>query len=981
MIPQRDPTLLPADHASYCRDVKFYSGRLEGFAAPRLVKGLPWGRIVRAAAADLDLPQPATGHYNFKGVASNGARVWVVRDVTDTSDVTMPAYDPDADGVLTRDMPSDLEVGATAVYTMHGAAATASHLFVLYHSSLGNTQTIIFASLAGNVPSIFGSINLPADHEYSSIFVIGAYGFALNRTTNRVEVRTIAGGGWSANVTTSFPLPAGNYRGAFTRGNRVWLVNNTTHVFEGYTWAAPDGQTPAAFTRNAVIDFDFGGIVGADGHLDGAAVAGDFIYAVSAAESKLYAFQFEDLPREDYTGMGSYFAYAPEDKAGAADYDFLRWAGADVDAVRGVVPSDKKRRVYFTGDGDYPQMTYNADTDSGSAIAINGNPLGYPETSYRLGVPAPSNAPTLMADNEAPADAEIEDVETRAYAYTLVTQLGEEGALSPPSGAIRVLRVGIMPTEWDIGVEYTEGDWIFQENPNSDPSTLYYVCNADHTSEDGDVENGAPDQTNQTRWDFRTWAQQAWTAGTIIAYAPGTGPVAFYVARRDHAGASGNVANGAPDQSNSTAWRRYGTTVELSPAHPWTGRMDFPNRIDRMRLYRQAVGASGAVGYLFVDELDYSADATAEYYDGEQTSALGEANQSLLWQPPPGESVTGLNTDGDVVVEIEAGANLHSLAVMANGFLIGASRNQVCVSEPNLPHAWNSLLRLNLAYDIVGIGVFATTAVALTREDAHLITGVSPSNLSAVSARIRQGCISKRGIVSVGHEGVVYPSPDGLFHISDQGVTDLTAGYIERLQWQRDFEPGRIVASFRERMYFAFYPRPRPVPNQGEDELPEHFIFDPTAGGSSGMTYLSDGALSGAEGDLDGVYNDALTDSLFIFTNTADGIAVHLFDDHDSDEQLEYEWHSKVFDLQRPVRFRCIRADLDEGSVSVGFEVDGEVLVNDDDTPYEVELNDSHAVRLGEAVRGRHFKLLLKGTGKVRNLVMAETLRELVLGV
>ena len=108
------------------------------------------------------------------------------------------------------------------------------------------------------------------------------------------------------------------------------------------------------------------------------------------------------------------------------DTNWLEWSEDGVDVVNGPIPNDTNERLYFTGD-DYPRVGTVASMVSGSS--------GYPVTTYRLGVPAPSNAPTIAKSGTVTA---TETPETRAYVYTLVTDLGEEG---PPSLASTTLDV------------------------------------------------------------------------------------------------------------------------------------------------------------------------------------------------------------------------------------------------------------------------------------------------------------------------------------------------------------------------------------------------------------------------------------------------------------------------------------------------------------------------------------------------------------
>ena len=114
------------------------------------------------------------------------------------------------------------------------------------------------------------------------------------------------------------------------------------------------------------------------------------------------------------------------DTVGGVD-QWLRW-DEDVDVVRSPVAGNTNNRVYFTGDSVdnmKPRVTKNT-------IAI-GSGTVYPSASYRLGLPAPETAITSVVVGAAPASADDEIKESRAYVYTFVTADGEEGPPSPPS--------------------------------------------------------------------------------------------------------------------------------------------------------------------------------------------------------------------------------------------------------------------------------------------------------------------------------------------------------------------------------------------------------------------------------------------------------------------------------------------------------------------------------------------------------------------
>ena len=105
------------------------------------------------------------------------------------------------------------------------------------------------------------------------------------------------------------------------------------------------------------------------------------------------------------------------------DTNWFEWADENVHAVPGPIANDAFDRVYWT-DAAYPKM-------STTALAVSGS-SGYPATSYRLGIPAPTAAPSISKSGTASDDEQAISV---AYVYCLVSEFGEEG---PPSAASTV---------------------------------------------------------------------------------------------------------------------------------------------------------------------------------------------------------------------------------------------------------------------------------------------------------------------------------------------------------------------------------------------------------------------------------------------------------------------------------------------------------------------------------------------------------------
>ena len=107
----------------------------------------------------------------------------------------------------------------------------------------------------------------------------------------------------------------------------------------------------------------------------------------------------------------------------------LEWDEDYVKAVHSLLATDddEYQRVYWTGSGtsgagtNYPKM-------ASQSVAI-GATASYPSASYRLGIPAPSAAPTTSKSGTPTATQEPDSV---SYVYTYVSAYGEEG---PPSAA------------------------------------------------------------------------------------------------------------------------------------------------------------------------------------------------------------------------------------------------------------------------------------------------------------------------------------------------------------------------------------------------------------------------------------------------------------------------------------------------------------------------------------------------------------------
>ncbi|WP_339885118.1 hypothetical protein [Vreelandella maris] len=154
----------------------------------------------------------------------------------------------------------------------------------------------------------------------------------------------------------------------------------------------------------------------------------------------------------------------------------------DVDVVRSPIASDAYARVYWTGQGP-PKMS--------SLDMATGGSGPYPSSWYQLGVPAPSEAPSVATPSDRvppePIRNEQGDVieeitfpprtslET-VYVMTCVTRFGEEGPPSNPSSFI---------SRWDSGEDIPAGGSVEVTLPSIPSGNFDIVAKRIYRAESG----------------------------------------------------------------------------------------------------------------------------------------------------------------------------------------------------------------------------------------------------------------------------------------------------------------------------------------------------------------------------------------------------------------------------------------------------------------------------------------------------------------
>ena len=196
------------------------------------------------------------------------------------------------------------------------------------------------------------------------------------------------------------------------------------------------------------------------------------------------------------------------------------------------------------------------------------------------------------------------------------------------------------------------------------------------------------------------------------------------------------------------------------------------------RLYRSSTTEIGAA-YQLVDEI---AIGTLTYNDAKLQEELQEVCPSLTWVEPP--------------------AIMLGLVGLPNGIMAGFFGKTLCFAEPFHPYAWPVEYQLTVEHNIVALGVFGQTLVALTEGNPYYVSGADSASMSAQKLESTQACVSKRSVASA--EGaVIYASPDGICAAGPAGVELLTLGAYDKFDWQA-LGVTSSFAAFSEGVYYIF---------------------------------------------------------------------------------------------------------------------------------------------------------------------------------
>lgn len=382
---------------------------------------------------------------------------------------------------------------------------------------------------------------------------------------------------------------------------------------------------------------------------------------------------------------------------------------------------------------------------------------------------------------------------------------------------------------------------------------------------------------------------------------------------------------GPPSDPSPLTFIDSGQIVDVNFALPPAGEYNW----NAIRIYRLNSGEDSA--FQLVAEVP---SASTTFNDTVANEDLAEVIPTETWYPPPDDThPTG---------------PLRGLVPLNNGSLAGFTGETVCVSLPNLPHAWPFEARYTLTEKVVALLPVQQGLVVLTEGIPYLLAGTDPSSLSFSRLPDNQACVSKRSVVDLGGAGI-YASPEGLVVCDGARARVATEGVYSEAEWRARFKPESIHAYLWEGKYLGFY-------DNGTER--GGFIFDPNGE-----------KVSFSEIDLyaDAGYSDRITDQLYLNV----GSRLVVFSDP-SEAPLTCVWRSGALKLPVPSNQSVLRLVAD-GSVIVRIYADGvliHTLTSTSDLPYRTH-------RLPSGHRSKEWEMEVETSGSVYSMQLATSTMEL----
>jgi hypothetical protein len=306
-----------------------------------------------------------------------------------------------------------------------------------------------------------------------------------------------------------------------------------------------------------------------------------------------------------------------------------------------------------------------------------------------------------------------------------------------------------------------------------------------------------------------------------------------------------------------------------------------------------------------------------------KASDIGIALPSLDWDIPE----TGLT----------------GLVTMPNGFFAAFKNNMLYFSEPFRPHAWP--YAMSFPNNITGICPDAQSLVVTTNTGAYMVLGSLPSNLSQQKLPLPQAGIAQRLMVNL--EGAVaYASADGIVLVQgSQSTMTLSQKFYSREDWRSTF------ASIADDARFGYT---------------DGYLVMVSSQEAKGIVIRLDeaaGTLTQYNETFDSMFYLPITDTLYFSV----GANVYRFRDGAA-AYYTLDWWSKEFTLPNFTNFGAFFIRCTASTV-VSIYVDAALW-------HTFTAATTGYYRLPAGKRAVRWSVRVQTTGKIEEIAMAESMAE-----
>jgi hypothetical protein len=440
--------------------------------------------------------------------------------------------------------------------------------------------------------------------------------------------------------------------------------------------------------------------------------------------------------------------------------NFFTWP-VETFAVKTPVNNDVYGRMYFLNTNGFKVAQYSLATATG----------GEPSTSFNVGVPAPTVAPTLVLKQRASLPDYPSISTTTTVWYELNGKRYQEGAMTSFVVVAPWKKYTFTPparTLYNPGQEATSTFDTAGENtvtvtteavaatgtpPDAKLTAQIIIKDTSNSNKEifnVTVSSGATTPTRSNA--FPGGVEVMLSTDGALTFEWGVVETRAYIYTMVNAILEESVPSGA--NAVSLTYLDY---VEITTADPsFTGYIPKST----VNIYRTfgtnptyfKITTTSLGGGVFKDETYKSSD-------------IGVALPSLDWDLPE-SGMTGLVS-------------------MPNGFFAAYKNNMLYFSEPFRPHAWP--YGMSFPNNITGICTDAQSLVVTTNTGAYMVLGSLPSNMSQQKLPLPQAGIAQRLMVNL--EGAVaYASSDGIVLVQgSQSTMTLSQKFYSREDWRSTF--------------------------------------------------------------------------------------------------------------------------------------------------------------------------------------------------